>query len=171
MEMRTLMRRQGGFVILFCVYFILAGTAMYASAEAGPGAHSGVKTAKAVFDFRVGQPGSALAHLTLVHNTIKELKAAGKSPDAVVVFIGPSVKLVSTAKNGFTADEQKTLDEIARTVTAMSKDGIRLEICMVAAKAFKVDPATILPEIKKEPNGWISLIKLQNQGYALVPAY
>jgi len=169
--MRNLIRRQGVFIILVGAYFILAGMTMRASAEAGPGALSGVKTAKVVFDFRIGQPGSASAHLTLVYNTIKELKTAGTSPDAVVVFIGPSVKLVSTANNGFTADEKKTLDEIARTVTAMSKDGIRLQICMVAAKVFKVDPATILPEIQKEPNGWISLIELQNQGYALVPAY
>jgi intracellular sulfur oxidation DsrE/DsrF family protein len=124
-----------------------------------------------VFDFRVGQPGSAAANLTLVYNTFKELKAAGKSADAVVVFIGPSVKLISTARDGFNADEKKTLDDIARTVTAMSKDGIRLEICMVAAKVFNVDPATVLPEIRKVPNGWVSLIELQNQGYSLVPAY
>lgn len=169
--MKTLISRQGTFVILFGAYLILAGMAMHASAEAGPGALSGVKEAKAVFDFRIGQPGSALAHLTLVHNTIKELKAAGKSTDAAVVFIGPSVKLISTARDGFTTEEKKTLDDIARTVTAMSKDGIRLEICMVAANVFKVDAATILPEIRKEPNGWISLIGLQNQGYALVPAY
>lgn len=169
--MRTLIRRQGTFVILFGAYFILAGMAMHTSAETGPGVISGVRTAKAVFDFRIGQAGSALAHLTLAHNTIKELKAAGKAPDATVVFIGPSVKLISTARDGFKENEMKTLDDIARTITAMSKDGIRLEICMVAAKVFKVDPATILPEIRKEANGWISLIGLQNQGYALVPAY
>ncbi len=162
--MRSLSRRQVFFVILFGAWLILAGMATHASAEAG-------KTAKVVFDFRIGQPGSAAAHLALIHNTVKELKAAGERTDAVVVFIGPSVKLISTASDGFTAEEKKTIEDIARAVKAMSKDGIRLEGCMVAAKVFKVDPATILPDIQKVPNGWISLITLQSQGYALIPAY
>lgn len=162
--MRNLNRRRVYFVVLFGAWLILAGMVMHASAAAG-------KTAKVVFDFRIGHPGSAAAHLTLIRDTVKELRAAGKSADAVVVFIGPSVKLISTASDGFTSEEKKTVANIARMIKSMSKDGIRLESCMVAAKAFKVDPATILPAIKKVPNGWVSLIRLQNQGYALVPAY
>jgi hypothetical protein len=36
---------------------------------------------------------------------------------------------------------------------------------------FKVDPATILPEIKHEENGVISLIGYQAKGFSLVPVY
>ena len=53
----------------------------------------------------------------------------------------------------------------------MVKSGIRLEICLVAAQVFGVDPGSVLPEIKQVGNGWISLIGYQARGYSLVPAY
>jgi intracellular sulfur oxidation DsrE/DsrF family protein len=87
------------------------------------------------------------------------------------VFIGPSVKLISKNREGFSPEDQKSLDEIANTISAMSKDGINLEICLVAAKVFNVDPASVLPEIKRVGNGWISMIGYQAQGYSLVPVY
>jgi intracellular sulfur oxidation DsrE/DsrF family protein len=94
-----------------------------------------------------------------------------KKPAFVVVFMGPSVKLVSKNREGFSPDDHKTLDEIANTLSAMSKDGIKLEICLVAVKVFNVDPASVLPEIKRVGNGWISMAVYQAQGYSLVPVY
>jgi intracellular sulfur oxidation DsrE/DsrF family protein len=135
------------------------------------GALKGVKSAKALFDFRVGNPKSAAMQMDLIHNTYKDLKAMKKKPHFAVLFIGPSVKLVSKKREGFAPEDQKNLDAIAKTISAMSKDGIELEICLVAAKAFKVDPASVLPEIKKVPNGWISEIGYQAKGYSLVPAF
>jgi len=41
----------------------------------------------------------------------------------------------------------------------------------VAAKVFNVDPVSVLPEIKRVGNGWISMIGYQAQGYSLVPVY
>jgi hypothetical protein len=46
-----------------------------------------------------------------------------------------------------------------------------LEICLVAAQVFGVDPASILPGIKHVPNGWISLIGYEVKDNSLVPAY
>jgi len=94
-----------------------------------------------------------------------------KNPVFVLVFIGPSVKLISKNREGFSPEDQKSLDEIANTISAMSKDGINLEICLAAAKFFNVDPASVLPEIKRVGNGWISMIGYQAQGYSLVPVY
>lgn len=65
---------------------------------------------------------------------------------------------MSSNKSSFPSEQQKIADEIAGIVTAMSKDGIQLEICMFAAKALGVEPASILPEIKQVGNGWVSLI-------------
>ena len=131
----------------------------------------GVKSAKAVFDERESNPKNTAFHLIGVHQTYKELAAMKKNPVFVVVFIGPSVKLISKNREGFSPEDQKSLDEIANTVSAMSKDGISLEICLVAAKFFNVDPASVLPEIKRVGNGWISILGYQAQGYSLVPVY
>lgn len=79
------------------------------------------------------------------------------------------MKLVSKNRSGFKAEDQKTLDEFARTITEMAKDGIKLEICLIAVKVFGVEPSSILPEIKQVGNGLISLIGHEAKGYPFVP--
>ena len=133
----------------------------------------GLKSVKAVFDVRAGNPKSAALSLKLIHQTYqdKNITAITKQPAFAVVFIGPSVKLISKNREGFSSEEQKTLDEIAGIISQMSKEGIKLEICLFAAQVFGVDPASVLPEIKRVGNGWISLMGYQAKGYSLVPAY
>jgi intracellular sulfur oxidation DsrE/DsrF family protein len=133
----------------------------------------GLKSVKAVFDVRVANPKSAALNLKLIHDTCKDknIMAVTKKPTFVIVFMGPSVKLISKKKEGFSSEEQKILDEIATTISEMSKDGIKLEICLFAAKLFGVDSASVLPGIKQVPNGWVSLIGYQAKGYSLVAAY
>jgi intracellular sulfur oxidation DsrE/DsrF family protein len=133
----------------------------------------GLKSIKAVFDVRISNPKSAAIHLKLIHNTYKDknIMAVTKKPAFVVIFIGPSVKLISKNREGFSPEEQRVLDEIANTISEMSKDGIKMEICLVAANLFGVDPASVLPSIKPVPNGWVSLIGYEAKGYSLVPAY
>lgn len=130
-----------------------------------------IKSAKAIFDERESNPKTAAMHLKLIHQTYKEFAKMKKDPVFVVVFIGPSVKLISKNREGFSPEDQKSIDEIANTISAMSKDGIKSEICLVAAKVFNVDPASVLPEIKRVGNGWISMTVYQTQGYSLVPVY
>jgi intracellular sulfur oxidation DsrE/DsrF family protein len=130
-----------------------------------------IKSAKAVFDVRISNPKSAALNLKIIHQTYKELVAMKKNPVSVLVFIGPSVKLISKNREGFPSEDQKSLDEIANTISAMSKDGINLEICLVAVKVFNVDPASVLPEVKRVGNGWISMIGYESRGYSLVPVY
>ena len=158
--------------LLLSMCLLLAASSTVFAEDNGD-ALKGVKSIKALFDFRIGSPGSAALHLKLMHQTFKDkiLLAVDKKPEFVVVFIGPSVKLISKNREGFSPEEQATLAEIAATISEMSKDGIKLEICLVASKVFGVDPATVLPEIKAVPNGWISEIGYQAQGYSLVPAY
>ena len=131
----------------------------------------GVKSAKAIFDVRVANPKGAAVQIKLIHQTYQQLVAGKKKPVCVVSFMGPSVKLISKNREGFAGEDQKSLDEIAETISRMAKDGFRVEICLFAARLFGVDAASILPEIKKVENGWISLIGYQAQGYSLVPAY
>lgn len=134
---------------------------------------AGLKSIKAIFDVRAGNAKSAAMQLKLIHDTYKDksIMAVSKKPSFIVAFMGPAVKLVSRDKQGFSPEDQKAMDEIAQTVREMSRDGIKLEVCDFAVKAFGGDPASILPEIRHVPNGWISLIGYQAKGYSLVPVY
>jgi intracellular sulfur oxidation DsrE/DsrF family protein len=134
-------------------------------------AMKGIKSVKVVFDERESNPKIAALHLAGIHQTYKELATMKKNPVFVIVFIGPSVKLISKNREGFPPEDLKSLDEIADTISAMAKDGINFEMCLVAAKFFNVDPASVYPEIKGVGNGWIPIIGYQAQGYSLVPVY
>jgi intracellular sulfur oxidation DsrE/DsrF family protein len=134
-------------------------------------AMKGIKSVKAVFDERESNPKITAFHLEGIHQTYKELAAMKKNPVFAIVFIGPSVKLISKNREGFSPEDQKSLDEIAKTISAMSKDGINLEACLVAVKFFNLDPASVLPQVKNVGNGWVSVIGYQAQGYSLVPVY
>lgn len=134
---------------------------------------AGLKSVKAIFDVRAASAKSAALQLKLIHDTYKDksIRAVSKKPSFVVAFMGPSVKLISTNRQGFSMEDQKAMDEIAQTVKAMATDGIKLEVCDFAVKANGMDPASILPEIKHIPNSWISLIGYQAKGYSIVPVY
>ena len=152
---------------------IAAIVLLFAAADAVAGeyrAMQGVETTDTVFDFRIGDPALALGHLNLIH-TMKDdpgMVKNGAQPDIVLVFIGPSVKLVSTDRSGFDAQARKTLDKLSDKISGMKKDGIRFEICMHAVAAYGVDPETIMPEIEKVKNGWVSLVGYQQKGYAVI---
>ncbi len=94
-----------------------------------------------------------------------------KRPVFAVVFSGASVKLLSKKREGVTVDDAKTLDDVASMLSVMAKEGIRLEICQIALKAFGIDPASVLPELHKVGNGYVSLVGYEAQGYSLVPVY
>ena len=134
-------------------------------------AMKGVKSVNAMFDMRVANLQSAIVALNLIHDTYKELAAMKKKPVFVVVFMGGAVKLISSDHSGFKAEEENSLKEIAGIVSKMPKAGIRVEVCLFAAKVFGVEPASILPEIQRVGNGWISEIGYQARGYSLVPVY
>ena len=164
------MKRKGMALLNLFVAVLLLGSVSTASGEEYEGITC-VKTARIVFDEREGNPKAAALHLKVVYQAYKDLAAMKKDPAAVIVFSGPSVKLISKKKEGFSPEDQKSIDEIADTISSMSKDGIKSEFCLIAAKYFEVDPATVLPEIKKVGNGWISLTVYQALGYSLVPVY
>ncbi len=151
-------------------FFLVLSSLSFAWAEEYD-AMKGVDSAKVFFDMRDGIPNIAAVHMKLIYDTYKELAAMKKKPVFVVVFMGSAVKLISSNRSEFSSEEHKYLDEIADTVSKMSRSGIHIEACLAAVKYFGVEPASIQSEIKQVGNGWISEIGYQEKGYQLVPVY
>jgi len=92
------MRRESRAIILsvflsICLSFVAVANASGEEYEA----LKGVKSVKAVFDVRINNPKSAALHLKIIHETFKDkdLKAVAEKPTFVVIFSGPSGKLIS----------------------------------------------------------------------------
>ncbi len=155
-----------GILCLLAILVVSAGAQEYEALK-------GVQSVKTIFDFRDGNPDTALVHLQLIHDTYKSpaIRAISAKPEFVVVFMDVSVLVLSKNRKSFSPEERQKLETFDKTILAMAKDGIRLEVCLFAVGSLEVDPASITPEIQRVGNGWITSLGYQQQGYALVPVY
>ena len=84
---------------------------------------AGVKQIKAVFDVSLGSPQKANSVFWAVKNVSENesVRSLSKKPRVAVVFRGPAVKLVSTARQDFKDFDEEWLDKFARTIRQMKK--------------------------------------------------
>lgn len=159
---------------LFAVLMLLAST----TAQAGKvvindaAALGDLKTGKGVFLVDIGDPGKLNFYLEVIQGSYKGMKDQGVDPDFILVFIGPSVKYLSTSPSPETEQEAGgVLMEIESNVETLATLGVRQEVCAVATRVFGIDNETLLPGLTPVGDGFISIIGYQSQGYHLVPVY
>jgi len=133
---------------------------------------AGLEVGRGVFLVDIGDAKKLNLYLELIQGTYQGMKDQGVKPDFVLVFIGPSVKFLSTSP----PDEVEqaaggVLMEIESSVEALDSLGVRQEVCAVATRVFGIDNNTLLPGMKPVGDGFISLIGYQAQGYHLVPVF
>mgnify|MGYP001604320417 CR=1 FL=1 len=131
-----------------------------------------LKTGKGIFLVDIGDAKKLNFYLEVIQGTYKGMKKQGVEPDFVLVYIGPSVKYLSTSPS---AEVEKSaggvLLEIESNVEALAGLGVRQEICAVAKRVFGIDDESVLPGLTLVGDGFISLIGYQAQGYHLVPVF
>ena len=150
--------------------FLFALLASPAAAGEYDNALKDVRGIKAVFDVSQGAPGVSNVIFWAVKNVYENdtVKSLPEKPQVAIVFHGPAVKLISTDRSSFKKEDYGELDKFHGMLRQLKKDGVKLEVCLYAAKVMKVDPATILPEIDHVGNGFISVIGYQAQGYSVI---
>lgn len=131
---------------------------------------TGVKGLDSVFDFSLGSPEVAAVMFTAVLDVHQnqEVRALPAAPRSVIVFHGKAVKLISTDRKGIDKNEIEAYDKVAMLIRQLKKAGIKMEVCMYAMKVFGIDPVTLMPEIDRVGNGFISVLGYQAQGYSVV---
>ena len=133
---------------------------------------AGLQTGKGVFLVDIGDAKKLNFYLEVIQGTYKGMKQQGVEPDFVLVYIGPSVKYLTTSAS---AEVEKNaagvLLEIESNVEALAGLGVRQEICAVATRAFGIDNESVLDGLTLVGDGFISLIGYQAQGYQLVPVF
>ena len=152
---RYAIRAMGGMLL----FLAILAPARAADAPNDREALSGLKTARAVFDVRAPDRERLIFNLELIKETVEGLAAQRVKPQMIVTFRGPGIRLLT---------REQAADEIAPLIAELRRMGVRFEVCTVATRIFKVDKATILPDVVLVGNSLISLIGYQNQGYALV---
>ncbi|MEN8140686.1 MAG: DsrE family protein [Thermodesulfobacteriota bacterium] len=159
-----------GIVTLVSLVLFLAVGSSPAMAGDYDNALKDVNGVKVVFDVTQGSPKVA----NIVFWAVKDLyeaeatKSLPEETQVAVVFHGPAVKLISSDRSPFQKEDYGEIDKFHDTLRQLKEDGVKLEVCLYAAKVMGVDPATILPEIKRVANGFISVSGYQAQGYGVI---
>lgn len=132
----------------------------------------GVKEGKGVFLVDFSDPKKTAFYLEIIRGSHAGLTRQGVKPRFVIVYIGPTVRFLSTKPDDELELEQgDALKAIAMQVKELNKLGVRQEICAIATKVFKVPNETVLPGLTLVGDGFISLIGWQTQGYKLIPLF
>lgn len=131
-----------------------------------------LKVGKGVYLVDIGDAKKLNFYLEVIQGTHQGMKTQGVEPDFVLVYIGPSVKYLTTSPS---AEAEETaggiLLEIESNVAKLASLGVRQEICAVATRVFGIDNGTLLSGLTLVGDGFISLIGYQAQGYHLVPVF
>jgi intracellular sulfur oxidation DsrE/DsrF family protein len=131
-----------------------------------------LKVGKGVFLIDIGDAKKLNFYLEVIQGTYKGMKSQGVKPEFVLVYIGPSVKYLTSSPSEETEKAAgDVLLDIESNISKLASLGLKQEICAVATRVFGVDDATILPGLKLVGDGFISLIGYQAQGYHLVPVF
>lgn len=158
--------------VLFMVLSLGAGVNAWAGQSNDEAALKGVKQGKGIFMLNVDSPQKAALYLNIISDTHKTMAAQKVKPDFIVVFVGSTVRFLTTAPEAELAAKQKeALASIAASIKGLKKKGVKLEICEIATNFFKVSNDKLLPELKLIGNGFTSLIGYQSKGYGLVPIF
>jgi intracellular sulfur oxidation DsrE/DsrF family protein len=162
-----IVRRIVSVLLAPALFAVLAAPAMAGGYD---DALKGVKEVKAVFDYGQGAPKTSNSLFWAIKNVYEDqsVRALPSPPRIVIVFRGAAVKLISSDRKNFSESDREDLDKFAATIRQLKKDGVKMEVCLYAAKSLGVDPATIMPEVDHVGNGFVSLAGYQAQGYAVV---
>ena len=141
-----------------------------AFAEGYDNALKGVNSYDAVFEVSLGNPRIANLVFWAVKNSYEaeEVKGLSGDPNIVIVFHGQVVKLLSSDRSPFNSAEWAEVETFQATLRQMKKDGVNLEVCLYAAKVLGVDKDSIMAEIDRVDNGFVSVVGYQMQDYAVV---
>jgi len=132
----------------------------------------GVKETKSVFLIDFTNVQKTAFYLNIIEGTHKGLISQGVKPNMVLVFIGETVKFLSTKQDeAFEMENEESLESIQNSIKRLAALGVRMEVCAVATKVFHVDNSTIPKEMNLVGDGFISLIGWQTQGHKLVPIF
>lgn len=129
-----------------------------------------VDQVKAVFDVSSGSATFANAVFWAVENVYQDdtVNSLPEAPETAVVFHGPVVKLLSSDAATYEGQDPAEVAKFQEQLAKMRADGVNLEVCAYALKVLGVDPETMIPAVTVVPNGFVSIVGYQAQGYEVV---
>jgi intracellular sulfur oxidation DsrE/DsrF family protein len=159
--------------VVTMVFALGAHFAMPIAFAAGADDHealAGVKEVWVAFDITAGEGKKLLGQLNVIDETRQSLIRQGVTPHFVLAFRGPATRLIQTDQSMIKPEDRADAARIAAKLDQMrGAQGVQgLVQCSVAIRQQGTKAENVIPAVKVVGNGWISLITLQNRGYAYI---
>ena len=122
--------------------------------------------APVIHDVRTAEIKSLQFILKVIADTRNGLLEQNVTGDVIVSMRGPTVKLLVTGSQVGTPEARAAL---AKRISTLSAQGVRLEACGYALDLFALDPQDLIDGVTPVGNSLLSLIGYQNKGYAYIP--
>lgn len=126
------------------------------------------KKLKAVFDCAVGDLDWVSLRLSLIKKTAESLVREGRDYKFVVTIHSHCIPIVEKDLKRFPPKKVKKVEFIQSQLRTLKElYNVEVKACRIAMDRGKVSG---VPDfIETVPNSWITLIELQNSGFAFVP--
>lgn len=131
---------------------------------------AGVKEVKVAFDITAGEGKKLLGQINVIDETRQSLIRQGVAPHFVLAFRGPATRLIQTDQSKIKPEDKELALKIAAKLKQMrGAEGIEsMQQCSVAIRQQETKAENVIPPVKVVGNGWISLMALENRGYAYI---
>jgi intracellular sulfur oxidation DsrE/DsrF family protein len=131
---------------------------------------AGVKEVWVAFDITAGEGKKLLGQLNVIDETRQSLIRQGVSPHFALAFRGPATRLIQTDQSLIKPEDREFAAKIAAKLDRMrAAPGVGDMVqCSVAIRQQGTKAENVVPAVKVVGNGWISLMTLQNRGYAYI---
>ena len=135
------------FMVILIMSLLMALHVSFSVAGEYDNALKDVKGIDVVFDVSSGNPAFANIVFWAVRDTYQNeaVSSLPEKPKVAIVFHGKAVKLLSSDRSGFDEKENTEIDKFQATLRQMTKEGVKLEVCLYAAKVLGIDYATCPP--------------------------
>ncbi len=123
---------------------------------------------KAVFDCAVGDLDWVSLRLSLIKKTAESLLREGKEYEFVVTIHSHCIPIVEKNYKKLLQKKAKKIEFIQSQLRTLKElYNVEIKACNIAIKRGKISGVPSFVDIV--PNSWITLIELQNKGFAFVP--
>ncbi|NPA42397.1 MAG: hypothetical protein GXO18_09010 [Aquificae bacterium] len=126
------------------------------------------KPLKAVFDCAVKDLDWISLRLSLIKKTAESLIREGISYEFVITIHSHCIQVVEKNYHRFPKDKAKKIEFIQSQLKTLKElYDVDIKACDIAIKRGKL--SGVPKFVERVPNSWITLIELQNEGFAFVP--
>jgi intracellular sulfur oxidation DsrE/DsrF family protein len=134
---------------------------------------TGLRHARAVWDFTTGDARRFCDRLELAIDAVEQFKQQNIAPDFVLLLHGPATQFAASTLFGskFTQPQGEDFPAAHELLRHFAALGGRIEVCRIALDRCAIAPENILDCVTIERNVLVNSVALQNRGYAYIPIF